>query len=87
MTNRMTSHQLAHYLLARRDNDIQVEVYVETEPDKQFATYVHLRDDTEFSNLEPRPIPSENVVVYDSDADCIIVRAGLVITHDTIPED
>lgn len=80
----MLSHDLAHALLARRNNDVQVEYLTEAPDGDQFLLRrVDLRDGGFLA--EPERVGSEEVVAYDSDRDLILIRAGFVATGPETP--
>jgi hypothetical protein len=72
----MRSHDLARRLLARRDNDIQVEVVVSEDPksDDDKLSRTELRDSREVEGVSP-----DEVLAYDSQHDFLVIRAGLVV--------
>jgi hypothetical protein len=84
----MLSHDLAKALLARRNNDVKVEVILnhimldkdgeviddaETKPDTLQS--VPLRDHID---SEPYKISSNHIVEYNSLSDTIVIRASIV---------
>lgn len=77
----MLSHELAHLLLARRDNDVRIEVLLDDDPTGEtYRTYtVELRcDDTLIdSNLR-----GGEVVCYSPLADATVIRAGCITLID-----
>jgi hypothetical protein len=73
------SHDLAHALLARRNNDVQVEFLADAPDGEQFELRrVELRDGGFLA--EPERITSSEVVAYDAERDVILIRAGFVAT-------
>nr|WP_221374355.1 hypothetical protein [Actinoplanes polyasparticus] len=80
----MLSHELARALLARRNNDVRIEVLVDDDPEGERAIWekrTELRDDT--SGHSPYAIPAEQVVAYDEDRDVVVIKASFVITGGT----
>ncbi len=74
----MLSHDLARALLARRNNDVQVEFLTEgPDGDSVLLRRVELRDGGFLA--EPERVSPEEVVEYDPDRDVIVVRAGFVV--------
>jgi hypothetical protein len=77
----MLSHELARLLLARRDNDVRIEVLLDDDPTGEtYRTYmVELRcDDT---LLDP-DLRSDGAVHYDPRADALVIHAGVVTLID-----
>ncbi len=75
----MLSHDLARALLARRNNDVQVEVLTEgPDGDSFLLRRIDLRDGGRL--LPPERIGPDEVVEYDPERDVIVVRAGFVVT-------
>jgi hypothetical protein len=80
----MLSHDLARLLLARRNNDVRIEVLVDDDPAGGrdiWAKRVELRDRgvTTGSAWE---VPAGQVVEYDPDDDVIVVKAAFVVLGD-----
>ncbi len=75
----MLSHDLARALLARRNNDVQVE-FLTAAPDGDsfLLRRVELRDGGFLS--APELVGPEEVVEYDPERDVIVIRAGFVVT-------
>jgi hypothetical protein len=73
----MLSHDLAQELLARRNNDVRIQVLLDDDPDGE--TYqtclVELRDQD--PTIDP-DLNGEPVVTYDHDGDVVVIRAGIV---------
>ncbi|GAA0495000.1 hypothetical protein Ade02nite_19370 [Paractinoplanes deccanensis] len=81
----MLSHDLARELLARRNNDIRIEVLVDDDPEGERAIWAkrtELRDND--NGGSPYQIPSEQVVSYDSDDDVIVIKANFVVTGQSV---
>lgn len=77
----MLSHDLARALLARRDNDVRVQVLVDDDPTGETyrVSLVQLRDQDR--TIDP-DLNAEPVVGYDADADAVVIRAGCVVLAD-----
>lgn len=74
----MLSHDLARALLARRNNDVRIEVLIDDDPAGErgyLVRRVGLRDDLRGS----AQIPAGDVITYDTADDVIVVRAGCVV--------
>lgn len=75
----MLSHDLARALLARRNNDVRIEVLVDDDPAgvRDFLVKV-----TDLRDFEPSSgsttVPPEEVVAYDAKADAIVIKAGSI---------
>lgn len=82
----MMSHDLARQLLARRNNDVRIEVLVDDDPTGE--TYqtvtVELRDQD--PTIDP-DLNDDAVVSYSGLNDVIIIRAGLVVLDDPMNEE
>jgi hypothetical protein len=79
-----SSHELARLLLARRDNDVRIEVLIDDDPTgASYDTHlVELRcDDT----LIDPDLRAGDVVAYHPTSDFVVIRTGAVTTTD--PED
>jgi hypothetical protein len=74
----LSSHDLARALLARRDNDVRIEVIVSEGDDKHYAITTELRDYTELGYKSQHHVESKDVVVYDPTSDTIVIKAGWV---------
>jgi hypothetical protein len=73
----MLSHDLARALLARRNNDVRIEVLVDDDPKGEreiFASRTELRDDSESSYR----VATGEVVSYDAEDDVIVIKAAFV---------
>jgi hypothetical protein len=76
----MLSHDLAHALLARRNNDVRIEVLVDDDPAGErdiWAKRIELRDDLRDGSTFR--ITADELVTYDTDDDFVVIRAGYVI--------
>lgn len=82
----MLSHDLAHALLARRNNDVRVE-YLTDAPDGDgfLLRQLELRDSPFLG--EPERVASDEVVTYDAGQDWVIIRAGFVATDPAAHSD
>jgi|GEM_PF-6128830 hypothetical protein len=80
----MLSHDLARELLARRNNDVRVQVLIDDDPTGETyrTSLVELRDQD--STIDP-DLLGDPVVTYDPASDVIVIRAGAVVIAD--PED
>ena len=74
----MLSHDLARELLARRNNDVRIDILVENNELQIYTTTVELRDSPDV--LNDYKIDPKDVVSYHSKSDFIVIRAGLVYT-------
>lgn len=77
----MLSHDLARALLARRNNDVRIEVLVDDDPAGErplFARRVELRDRGAVTG-STWAIPADEVVEYDGDDDVVVVKAAFVV--------
>lgn len=77
----MLSHDLARALLARRNNDVRIEVLVDDDPTGErgiWASRVELRD-CGVSGGSIWQLPSSEVVTYDDEDDTVVVRAAFVV--------
>lgn len=76
----MLSHDLARALLARRNNDVRIEVLVDDDPTGQRG---YLVQRTDLRDFEPSngatTVPAEEIVAYDTEGDVIVIRAGSVV--------
>jgi hypothetical protein len=85
----MLSHDLAKLLLARRNNDLKIEVIIEEYDedvlkemeeegtgfdDRTGHRLVDLRD----GDLEENPLKSEFMIDYDPTSDCIVIKGGTI---------
>lgn len=77
----MNSHELAHLLLARRANTIRIEVLVDEDEDAPYHPQTTDLRDAGDGNHNPvsTTIPSDQVVYYDSEDDCVVIRAGVIV--------
>lgn len=77
----MTSHELARLLLARRDNDVYLQVLIDDDPSGQTysARTVRLQCDDDLLDPDLRAAP---VVTYDSQRDGVVIAAGSVALTD-----
>ena len=69
------SHDLARALLARRNNDVRIEVLVDDDPTGQRAirsSLTELRDD--INDGSGFHVPATDVMSYDAAADCVDER-------------
>lgn len=82
----MLSHDLARELLARRNNDVRVEVLVDddTTGETYQTVMVELRDQD--PTIDP-DLNDDAVVGYSGLNDVIIIRAGLVVLGDPMNEE
>lgn len=82
----MLSHDLARELLARRNNDVRVQLLIDDDPTGQ--TYrtmlVELRDQD--STIDP-DLLGDPVVAYDPVTEVIVIRAGAVSLTDPDADD
>lgn len=77
----MLSHDLARELLARRNNDVRIEILVDDDPAEVrdvYATRIELRD-SGASRGSTYELPPEEIVTYLADDDVIVIRAGLLV--------
>jgi hypothetical protein len=75
------SHDLARALLARRNNDVLIEVLVDEDPtgERELQTQrVDLRDGGQATGSMWQ-VPSDLVVEYDGADDVVVIRAGFVV--------
>ena len=72
----MLSHDLARALLARRNNDVRVEVLVDDDPEGERDYLVKL---TDLRDFEPsngaQTVAVDEIVAYDAEDDEIVIRA------------
>lgn len=82
----MLSHDLAHELLAHRNNDVRVEVLVDddTTGETYKTVMVELRDQDPTIDPDLREDP---VIGYDSVNDVVFIRAGIVVVSEEEPEN
>lgn len=78
----MTSHELARYLLSRRDNDLKFLVEVDLEPDPDGEEDVQIFS-TETADVRERArtgreMAPEEFITYDSENDFIVVNLGRI---------
>jgi hypothetical protein len=88
----MLSHDLAHALLARRNNDVRIEVLVEHAIDVIPGEELVLREPLHLDSVELRDadpavddehrLTADQIVTYDSTADVIVIRAATVLVID-----
>jgi hypothetical protein len=81
----MLSHDLAKLLLARRNNDVKIEVILEEYEDDVVAEFEEDRDatggqlvDLRDGDLEENPLKQEFLVDYNPLADCIVIKGGTI---------
>lgn len=81
----MLSHDLARLLLARRNNDVKIEVIVKEYTPEVVADFEDDRDatggqlvDFRDGDLEENPLKPEFMVDYNPIADCIIIKGGTI---------
>jgi len=81
----MLSHDLARELLARRNNDVRVQVLVDDDPSGEThkTCLVELRDQDPTINPELRADP---VVSFDPYNDVVVIRAGIVVLAEPEPD-
>jgi hypothetical protein len=72
------SHDLAQELLARRNNDVRIQVLIDDGSDDYLVRLVELRADEITLDDDYRDDP---VVGYDAFNDVVIIRAGLIVTQ------
>jgi hypothetical protein len=77
----MNSHELAHALLARRVNDVRIEVVFSEGDDNYYTTTTELRDYTDFGHKPEYHVEAKDIVGYDPTSDTIVIKAGWV--HDS----
>ncbi|GIF08713.1 hypothetical protein [Actinoplanes siamensis] len=82
----MLSHELARELLARRNNDVRIQVVLDDNPGGEAYTtvLVELRDQD--STIDP-DLRAQPVVTYDATADAVVIRAGAVVSAAGITTD
>jgi hypothetical protein len=80
----VNSHELAKLLLSRRANDIRIEVLVDEDPDADYEPQMTSLRDAGDGNGNPisTTIPADQIVVYDSEEDVIVIRAGVIVAGD-----
>lgn len=81
----MLSHDLARLLLARRNNDVKIEVLIEEYEEDVVAEFEEDREatggqlvDLRDGDLEENPLKSDYMVGYDSTTDCIVIKGGTI---------
>lgn len=75
----MLSHDLARLLLARRNNDVRIEVLVDDDPAGERGLLVKVTDLRDFEpSSGATTVPAEEVVSYDAEDDVIVIRAGSI---------
>lgn len=77
----MLSHDLARLLLARRNNDVKFEVGSNLDADSPVDVtnwhIVEMMDDRE-RVISGKEIPPEQVVLFNSEHDYLLIRLGIV---------
>ncbi len=68
----MLSHDLARELLARRNNDVRIQVITDADDEAYETQMIELRDQHD--------LQADAVVTYDPTGDVIVIRAGWVAT-------